>query len=640
MRVLLVNMPWASADVPSLALGILRRSVREQLPDAEAEVVHANLDYIDWVTRRTALTGDDYTYFAHDSYFQGCGDWVFSSALYGDPDWRLREFTELMGPRMPDGMLALATELHRTAPDFIRHLAQRIAARAPDVVGFTTTFQQNTAALAAARHLKDLAPDIVTVFGGANCDGAQGEALHRNFPCADFVLRGEGETAFPSLLRALRDGGPLDDVPGLCRRDVDGTSVAQPMSTRPLPPAAIVPPDYDGYFERFAASRAGAWSEPRLVVEGARGCWWGEKHHCTFCGLNGSFMQFRSKHPDVFHDEITGLVERHQVLDVVVVDNILDMNYLTTLLPRLAASGHDLRLHYEIKSNLRLGQLQLLADAGLVHVQPGIESLGSRTLQLMDKGVTGCQNVRMLRDSRTTGLVPEWNYLYGFPGETDQDYLPVIGQLPALHHLTPPLSASRIAIERFSPYFDRPELGFGALRPDPQYGLVHDLPEEELADLAYLFSAPERGIGAATAERLHTAVDAWRAAAGRSRLTHCDLGDRILLVSRRARFPWTVLRLDDPVELAVFRLLDQPRTPAVLAAKAGARAGRAVDGAEITALLDRWCALGLVFTDNGQFVHVVPAAVNQELLDDPSADTLPGSLDDLQPTGPVPAAVA
>lgn len=36
-----------------------------------------------------------------------------------------------------------------------------------------------------------------------------------------------------------------------------------------------------------------------LVLEGARGCWWGEKHHCTFCGLNGSLMKFRSKPPKV-----------------------------------------------------------------------------------------------------------------------------------------------------------------------------------------------------------------------------------------------------------------------------------------------------------------------------------------------------
>ncbi|MGI5451625.1 hypothetical protein ACQEWB_00215 [Streptomyces sp. CA-249302] len=74
------------------------------------------------------------------------------------------------------------------------------------------------------------------------------------------------------------------------------------------------------------------------MVEGARGCWWGEKHHCTFCGLNSSFMEYRSKSPDAFYDEVVRQVERHQVLDLYVVDNILDMKYLPTVLPRMHES--------------------------------------------------------------------------------------------------------------------------------------------------------------------------------------------------------------------------------------------------------------------------------------------------------------
>lgn len=225
----------------------------------------------------------------------------------------------------------------------------------------------------------------------------------------------------------------------------------------------------------------------------------GEKHHCTFCGLNGSFMQFRSKSPDVFYEEIMDLARRHRVLDMYVVDNILDMGYLNTVLPRIIESGYDLRLHIEIKANMRRAQLRTLADAGMIYVQPGIESLNSRVLDLMDKGVSGCQNVRMLRDGAETGLSVSWNYLHGFPGETAADYEPVIAQLPALEHLDPPVDLSaRIAIERFSPYFNRPELGFTGLRPEEHYRFTYDLPESELYELAYVFEAPERGIGEPT----------------------------------------------------------------------------------------------------------------------------------------------
>ncbi|MDF3299179.1 RiPP maturation radical SAM C-methyltransferase [Streptomyces tropicalis] len=617
MRVLLLNMPWSPIDLPSLALGILKRSVDERVAGATCEVLHANLEFTDWITRRTGFSAEDYEYYALSSYFLGCGDWVFSSALYDDPSWKDAEFTTAMTGKLRPSRMRMTRRLHEIVPEFVEEIARRVVELAPDVVGLTSTFQQNTAALAAARHIKRLAPHVVTVMGGANCDAEQGAAVHRNFPFVDFVVRGEGEDAFPRLLRALGDGsGPaaLADVPGLCHRAGGTTSTANPMPGGPLPPAAILPPDYGGYFERLAGSVARNWVEPKLVVEGARGCWWGEKHHCTFCGLNGSFMQFRSKSPDTFFQEIMDLAERHRVLDMYVVDNILDMRYLSTVLPRIIDSGYDLRMHIEIKANMRRPQLQVLADAGLIYVQPGIESLNSRVLDLMDKGVSGCQNVRMLRDAAETGLSVSWNYLHGFPGETAEDYDPVIRQLPALEHLNPPVDLSaRIAVERFSPYFDRPELGFTGLRPEEHYLFTYDLPEEELHDLAYVFQAPERGIGEPTVARLNEGIAAWKKRHTDARLTHTDLGEEIVLVSRRHSFDWRTLRLADPFAVALFRLLDQPHSPAALHRKAVA-AGFDRSAEDVRTLLTEWTELGVAFTDAGQYVHLAPASVNQDLL--------------------------
>ncbi|QNP75337.1 RiPP maturation radical SAM protein 1 [Streptomyces roseirectus] len=615
MRVLLVNMPWAPIDLPSLALGILKHGVDEHVPGGRAEVMHANIDFVDWVTERTEFSLGDYGYYSLASYFLGCGDWVFSSALYDDPRWRITEFTEAMNDRLSRERMAMTLELHRAAPEFVRHIAERVVSLAPDVVGFTSTFQQNTAALAAARHVKRLAPEIVTVMGGANCDGAQGEAVHRNFPFVDHVVRGEGEASFPALLRALDGDGDLADVPGLCRRGADGASTANAMSTTPLPPAAILSPDYTGYFERLAASAARSWVEPKLVVEGARGCWWGEKHHCTFCGLNGSFMQFRSKDPGAFFDEIVDLVRRHRILDMYVVDNILDMGYLSSLLPRIIESGLDLRMHYEIKSNMRSGQLQTLADAGLIYVQPGIESLSSRVLGLMDKGVTGCQNVRMMRDGAAAGLSVVWNYLHGFPGEDAEDYDEVTVQLPALEHLHPPVEESaRIAIERFSPYFNNPGLGFSDLRPAEPYRLIYDLPEPEMFDLAYVFDVPPRGVGEDVVERLNAAIRQWKRSYAGSRLTYCDLGDRIVLVSVRRAFDWHVRELTSPVDVALFRLLDQPHSVAAAVRKLRAGHGEPAGDGEVREILRRWRELGLVFENGGHVVQVAVPGVNEELL--------------------------
>lgn len=611
MRVVLVNMPWASIDVPSLSLGIVRNSTLQRHPDLWVEVVDANLDYVDWITKQLPFTYENYTYYSNTTYFMGCGDWVFSAALHDDPEWRIAAFLEEYGDSMDEAELRLNVRLHELAADFIAELADRIVALRPDVVGFTSTFQQNTASLAAARRIKAVAPAVRTVLGGANCDGPQGAALHRNFPFLDFVVRGEGEAAFPELISCLRQApASVAQIAGLCWRDETGGSVANPPSASPLSPAEIVAPDFSGYFERLSSSRAREWVEPKLVIEGARGCWWGAKHHCKFCGLNGSFMEFRSKSPDRYFQEIIDLVRKHQVLDIYVVDNILDMGYVDSLLPRIADAGYDLRIQYEIKSNMRRDQLARLVRAGILSVQPGIESLSSRVLKLMDKGVSGCHNVRLMRDAESLGLSLSWNYLYGFPGEDDDDYQGILRQLPALHHLFPPEGSSRIAIERFSPFFERPELGFAQLRAHPQYALIYDLPEPELFDLAYLFVAPPRGIGRRMAGRLDAELRRWADAYPDSRLTYCDLGSAITLVNDRPGFDWSVLRLEEEIELALFRLLDQPRVPAALRSAVG----RPVAEGEVADILGRWEELGLVFTDDGRFIQVATEANNQHLL--------------------------
>ncbi|MDI2028184.1 RiPP maturation radical SAM C-methyltransferase [Saccharopolyspora sp. TS4A08] len=602
MDVTLVNMPWASVSYPSLACGILKAAV-ERGGVHRVTVVDANLDFFDWMYREVGTGLREYDFFSLDSYFQGIGDWVFTSALYGDRYWRVDEFCAAHSGDVDEETLRLCVRLHELIPDWVSMYARSLTECCGAVVGFTTTFQQNAASLALARELKRINPGMTTVLGGANCEGTQGSAWHRNFEFVDYVVRGEGEAAFPALLDSLASGESPRGIPGLCWRDKSEIGANSP-SAAPLPPEDIVSPEFEDYFERHASSAAATEVEPKLVVEGARGCWWGEKHHCKFCGLNGSFMEFRSKSPQRFRDELLGLAAQHQVLDIYLVDNILDMAYFNTVLPYLEESGFDLRIQCEVKSNLRIDQMRRLVNAGIVQVQPGIENLSSRVLRLMDKGVSGCQNVRFLRDASSLGITVMWNYLYGFPDESDEDYLAVIDQMPSLHHLPPMDGADRIALERFSPYFDRPDLGFDKRNPDPQYARNYALPPEELAEIAYLFASAPAGIGADVERCLLGAVRAWRHDHAVSELEWVRMEAEILILDDRPPFGQRehVIAGSDVV---LFEMLDRPRSLSTLHAEFGTG---------IEDVLLRWQAAGLLFAEDGHYVHVVPEANNQRQL--------------------------
>lgn len=596
-RFLAVNMPWASLDRPSLALGLIRNVALASGEVSVAETLHANLMWAQWLLQEvdTPIQPAEYDEQGLDNYFLGFGDWIFTSALYDQP-WKVEEFREYATASGTDPAAAL--RLHDEAPRFIASLANHIVETFDaDIVGFTTTFQQTIASLAVAKEIKKLRPNTRIVMGGANCDGEQGEAVQRNYPSiVDFVLRGEGEDSLPQLLAAINSGRGFEAVPGLCWTN-GHQAVSNDMNPETVDLSNAVPPSYDEYFALLESTGLDRFVLPSLVLESSRGCWWGQKHHCTFCGLNGTYMKYRAKGQEQFLAEFEYLVQRHQVLDVYVVDNILDMKYFQRFLPELAAKQWNLHIQYEIKSSLRRHQLQALHDAGAVSLQPGIESLDTRVLKIMDKGVTGAQNIRLLREAENVGLDISWNYLYGFPGETEEDYLPILDQVPALLHLQPPRVASPIAVERFSPYFSDPGLGFEEIVPARYYSLIFDLPIGELFDLAYLFDTNRQGLQGEAERRLQRATNEWRDKYYDSRFVEWDLDDSIVLVSRRDGIDWTTRTLTDATELALYRLLHEPTTIDQLVA-----AAPEVDRDAIVSILHEWVADGVVFHNAGQYL--------------------------------------
>ncbi|MGY3062884.1 radical SAM superfamily enzyme YgiQ (UPF0313 family) [Streptomyces sp. TE3672] len=113
--------------------------------------------------------------------------------------------------------------------------------------------------LALAAELKRRRPGLTVVFGGSNCDGPMGHALHRNHRFVDHVVRGEGEYALPALLTHIDAGTAPADVPGLCWWDGQ-ESRANEESRRTVAPADIPSPDYDLWQQAVDACRRSSTS--------------------------------------------------------------------------------------------------------------------------------------------------------------------------------------------------------------------------------------------------------------------------------------------------------------------------------------------------------------------------------------------
>jgi len=497
----LVNMPFASLNRPSLALGLLK-AVLERAGIATA-AVYPNLAFAGEIGLRLYHLPSQ---FPKDFL---AGEWTFAEAAFraapraGDEEYLERiAALHAMVPgyhRDAEGGTRLVEDLRavrRAAAGFVERAARQALATGARVVGCTSTFEQQAASLALLRRVREIDPAVITLLGGANCEGIMGRTAHRAFPWVDYVVAGEADALIADLCRRLlaegreipagelppgvygpahRDGGrtPLGEAPRPVFRDLDSLPV----------------PDFDDYFRVLGASPYAAAVRPGLPLETSRGCWWGAVRHCTFCGLNGSSMVFRSKSALRVHEEIHRLEERYGVSRFETVDNILDMAYFQELLPALAREGSvERRIFYEVKANLRRNQVEMLRRAGITWLQPGIESLHSGVLELMDKGVQAWQNVQLLKACRELGVRLSWNFLWGFPGEDDGWYAEMASWLPALEHLQPPSGVIRVRFDRFSPYHQRPGQFGLSLQPAPAAAHVYPLPAAELLDLTYYFA--------------------------------------------------------------------------------------------------------------------------------------------------------
>jgi ribosomal peptide maturation radical SAM protein 1 len=477
-----------------------------------------------------------------------------------------------------------------------------------DLIGFTSTFGQNVASLALARRIKQRHPSLPIILGGANCEGPMGLALHRSFPFIDFVCSGEADLSFPLLIQQLAGGGPVDGIPGIISRR-QGVSHYENLHPDSIVDLDQLPyPLFDDYFEQLQQI------QPEMVLdqtgvsglpfETSRGCWWGERHHCTFCGLNGLSMAYRAKSSERALREMVELAERYGVDEITAVDNILALGYFRDLLPRLKERSIGLKLFYEVKANLTREQVSLLRDAGVRTIQPGIESLSDHVLSLMRKGTTALQNIQLLKWCREFGVSPIWNMLYGFPGERPGDYEEAARLMDALHHLTHPLGGLvRIRVDRFSPFFTTPEsLGLRNLRPDRAYRHVYDLPEEALSDLAYYFEH-DYADGRAADEYIasaRSALDRWTQSRGNHGLVYSDDGTRLGLCDFRpgAERLWAALT---GVEREIYLFCDQHRSMQRIAAFAAER-GATVETVEdfLRAMIEA----RLMVAANGHFLSL------------------------------------
>lgn len=612
--VVLVSMPFGPLFWPSLGLSLLKPPLVER--GISVSIKYFTIPFAERIGESL------YSTIAMSSRIgmrEQAGEWIFSHALAEQSDEQVERYVEEIlrrrdgylvkraaaSPALIAGILRARTRVH----PFLDRCVDDIVAEQPSIVGFTSIFQQHVASLALARRIKDRLPSALVVFGGANCEGVMGAETLRQFPWVDAAVSGEGDVVFPDLVERHRAGRSISDLTGVRTRD----RLKEEFAFNRFPNAPIVAtmdslpyPDYREYFEQFARSRFDADWQPGTFMETSRGCWWGERMHCTFCGLNGATMKYRSKSATRALDEMTAMATAHKNADIQIVDNILDLDYFKTLLPELAARQVDFGLFYETKSNLKREHVKLLRAAGVRQIQPGIESFSDAILTLMRKGVTALHNIQVLKWCKEFGVTPLWNLIWGFPGEPPGEYQRMARLAPLLAHLPPPVSFNGLRLDRFSPNFtESARFGFDDVAPMRAYEHVYNVSSAALANLAYFFRFrySDGRDPAAYVEPLVAALRRWQRRAASADLFSVDTGEHLILCDLRpsAAEPLMIL---DTIDREIHRACDAIVDRAHVTRAVESALVQAVDDGRIDARLDALVARGVVIEDNGRFLSL------------------------------------
>jgi ribosomal peptide maturation radical SAM protein 1 len=619
VAVSIVSMPFKDLRHPPLQLGILQRCLERAGIAARSHALE--LAFMDHLHAKTAgdvssepLTTDHYLRVATQECYVHLGDWIFKVPPYAVSPSDDEEYIAYVRSKgVSDEEITTALRMRSFVPEFLEAAADELLDGMPRVVGFSTVFQQNIASLVLAKILKVRDPSLKIVFGGGNCDGQMGQAIHECFPWVDFVVRGEGERVLVELVRDVLADQPIHPQSGLCYR-VEKRSIAVPQRSEPQVPMDEVPtPTYGDYFERLARTplRSQIWPEVAILFEGSRGCWSGAKSHCTFCGLNGSLMAFRNKPASRVAEEILSMAAQYGVLDFIPAENIIHLGHIRELFPLLRVSGTDLKLFYETKANLTKDQLRAFHAAGVRTLQPGIESLSTPILRLMRKGVTAIQNLRLLKWCAEMGITPTWNLLYGFPGEPPEEYERMRDLIPSLVHLEPP-GFMQVLLHRFSPYFERPgEFGIEILGPLPHYRFLYSIAPEALSNIAYDFEYRySDGRDPLTyTKSLAEAVERW-----------CELKERaggslayrrgpgfLLVQDRRPGLEAADYRFDG-IEAKIYLACDAGTTSAEICRQLVAEGDRSIGAVEVEDYLQELVEARLMYREGKSFLSLALAA--------------------------------
>lgn len=288
------------------------------------------------------------------------------------------------------------------------------------VIGFTVQFSSLQVSLAVARMIKRLDKSRIIVFGGPDCSRQLRADFVIRDEAVDAVAIGEGDIIFLELIGAINKSGEMDFCKGFIikRRgniiDCGDGEITADLDTLPFP-------DYQDFKDDI---HYGLYRQPeRLEIFDSRGC----IIKCHFCSEWQYWKRFRSMSGERMFAEIS-----HQIKNLPSVNYFYfigsllngDIKALDKFCDLIINNGIKIRWSGQpiVRKEMNYPFLKKMRKAGCEWLGYGIESGSERVVRSMNKRFSMADAERILRFTKKAGISTQVNFMFGVPGETEDDF--------------------------------------------------------------------------------------------------------------------------------------------------------------------------------------------------------------------------